>query len=283
MIREYMRLVGVPLQHAARPGCMSTTVGWLNIALGTVYTCFGFMTIVDMKRGWRTNGFSHFGFAWLAMTFTCGPHHLDHGIHILATGRGGGVLDFVAIAIGAPGRGHLVPPPGRGDDGRPRRPVHPRHPAVARPAPGRGRALPDDVARRDGHGRPGADGFDVRVTPNLMLIVPLRRHRLRHRPHPALEPPAHGRLVAVGTALATVMFTCALMHGVFALYVTTGLYGLDIHGVVIDWLSVPAAAYFLWVVAALHRGTLRDWNEADDVDGGRRPSRALVTATVGSA
>ena len=85
-----------------------------------------------------------------------------------------------------------------------------------------------------------------------------------------------------GTALATVMFTCSLMHGVFALYVTTGRYDLDIHGVVIDWLSVPAAAYFLWVVAALHRGTLRDWNEAEDIDGGRRPSRALVTATVGS-
>ena len=51
------------------------------------------------------------------------------------------------------------------------------------------------------------------------------------------------------------MFTCALMHGVYALYVTTGRYDLDIHGLVIDWLSVPAAAYFLWVVAALHRGT----------------------------
>ena len=28
-----------------------------NTLLGTVYTCYGLMTIVDMKRGWRDNGF----------------------------------------------------------------------------------------------------------------------------------------------------------------------------------------------------------------------------------
>ena len=30
----------------------------------------------------------------------------------------------------------------------------------------------------------------------------------------------------------------------------------------IDLLAVPAAAYFLWVVHALYRGTFRDWNGA---------------------
>jgi hypothetical protein len=261
---------------------MTTTVGILNIALGTIYTCFGFMTIVDMKRGWRTNGFSHFGMAWLAMTFTCGPHHLDHGAHILIYDRSGGALDLIAIAIGAPAgiiwfllRAEAMMG-GRGD-----RFI-------------RGTPLWLDVLPAVGVvyvtallsamiavGRT-ADGFDTRVTPNLALIglysaigYFILRTQLWNHPHT-------GGWSLSGTALATVMFTCSAMHGVFALYATTGLYDLDVHGLVIDWLSIPAAAYFLWVVAALHRGTLRDWNEAEDVDGGRRPSRELVTATVGS-
>ena len=63
-----------------------------------------------------------------------------------------------------------------------------------------------------------------------------------------------------GVALAIVFPTCALMHGVYALYGASGLYGPDIHGLVTDTLAVPAAAYFLWVVHALYRGTFRDWN-----------------------
>ena len=81
---------------------MAYAVAVLNTVLGTVYTCYGLITIVDMKRGWRTNGFSHFGAAWLAMAFTCGPHHLDHGLHIFLSGRGGGWLDLVTIAVGFP-------------------------------------------------------------------------------------------------------------------------------------------------------------------------------------
>src|SRR5437867_3006166 len=60
------------------------------------------MTIVDLKRGWRTMGFSHFGAAWIAMAFTCGPHHLVHGVHILFEGRTGGPVDLLAVAVGFP-------------------------------------------------------------------------------------------------------------------------------------------------------------------------------------
>src|SRR4029079_8529939 len=47
------------------------------------------MTIVDLKRGWKHFGFSHFGMAWIAMAFTCGPHHLEHAFHIAASSKGG--------------------------------------------------------------------------------------------------------------------------------------------------------------------------------------------------
>jgi hypothetical protein len=65
-----------------------------------------------------------------------------------------------------------------------------------------------------------------------------------------------------GVALTIVFPTCALMHAAWAVYQITGRYEADIHTVVIDWLAVPAAAYFLWVVRGLYAGTVRDWNEA---------------------
>ena len=43
-------------------------------------------------------------------------------------------------------------------------------------------------------------------------------------------------------------------------YTLSGRYQVDVHGVGIDWLAVPAGLYFLWVVYALYRGTFRDWN-----------------------
>ncbi|MDQ3587337.1 MAG: hypothetical protein M3375_03160 [Actinomycetota bacterium] len=55
------------------------------------------------------------------------------------------------------------------------------------------------------------------------------------------------------------------MHGVFGAYTLTGLYPAEWHTGVVDWLAVPAAAYFLWVVQALFRGTYRDWNQAGRV------------------
>jgi hypothetical protein len=64
-----------------------------------------------------------------------------------------------------------------------------------------------------------------------------------------------------GLALAIVFPTCGLMHGVYALYASAGLYhDIDYHGWVVDAFAVPAAIYFLWVVIGLYRLSLRDWN-----------------------
>ena len=43
---------------------MNALVAAANIGLGLIYTCYGVMTIIDLKNGWRTNGFSHFGLAY---------------------------------------------------------------------------------------------------------------------------------------------------------------------------------------------------------------------------
>src|SRR6266481_6314344 len=81
---------------------MRMSVAIVNLILGSVYTSYGIMTIVDLKRGWKTMGFSHFGAAWIAMAFTCGPHHFEHGVHVALYGRRGGALDLIAVLVGLP-------------------------------------------------------------------------------------------------------------------------------------------------------------------------------------
>lgn len=238
---------------------MTLAVGLLNLVLGCVYTCYGLMTIVDLRRGWATRGPSHFGFAWLAMAFTCGPHHLDHAIHVLLTDRAGGGLDLLAVVVGLPAgvTWFLLRVEamfgGRGDrfiEGTPRWLVA---------APVLGAVYTASLFSMLATITRGGD-LEVRILPNLALLVlygaigfvlattQLRNHRVT------------GGWSLSGVALSAVMLTCAYMHTVYASYAQTGFYDVDIHGLTIDVLSVPAAAYFLWVVVALHRGTLRDWN-----------------------
>jgi len=258
---------------------MSLPIALANLVLGTVYTCYGLMTIVDMKRGWRTHGFSHFGAAWIAMAFTCGPHHLDHGLHELVSGRSGGWLDLVAILVGFPaGIGWFLLRVeamfgGRGD-------------RLVAGTPVWLEALPTVVAsytvailaatfwlNRD------VSGVDARVLPNLALVVlyaaiaaVLLRNQFRNRP-------VVGGWSTSGISLSMVMYTCALMHAVFVLYANRGAYDLDWHGLMIDIVGVPAAAYFLWVTYMLTNGSLRDWNKAADVV---RPSEGADPDVDGS-
>jgi hypothetical protein len=68
------------------------------------------------------------------------------------------------------------------------------------------------------------------------------------------------------------------MHATYGLYVLTGRYAPDWHGLLFDTLAVPASLYFLWVVQALYRGSFRDWNA---VKGATRSAPAGATpATV---
>lgn len=238
---------------------MTVTLGVLNLVLGTVYTCYGLMTIVDLRRGWSTQGFSHFGMAWIAMAFTCGPHHLDHAIHSLVVGRMAGPLDLAAVIIGLPvgvvwfllrvealfgGAGD------RFIAGTPR--ALAVAPVVGVVAAGSILSAAATVAR--GH------GLNVQVLPNLFLLalygaiaVVLTATQLRNHL-------VTGGWSLSGVSLAAVMFTCGQMHAVYAAYGQAGVYVVDTHGLTVAVASVPAAIYFLWVVVALHRGQLRDWN-----------------------
>ena len=240
---------------------MTTAVGILNLILGVAYTGYGVITLIDMRRGWRRDGFSHFGAAWVAMAFTCGPHHLFHGIHVVLEGRQTGVLDLVAVLVGLPfGVAWLLLRieairGGRGDR------FIAGTPGWMYAAPALAGAYVTALIAGSLVSGPKRFAVPSIMVPNLLLVglyvtigYFLLRTQLRNRPR------AGGWSVS-GCSLAVVFPTCALMHGVWVLYAATGLYHFDIHGFVIDWLAVPAAMYFLWVVRSLYRGMLRDWNK----------------------
>ena len=239
---------------------MSAAVATLNIVLGLVYTQYGTMTLVEMIRHRRSMGFSHFGAAWIAMAFTCGPHHWIHGTHIAFEGRHAGILDLIAVLVGVPAgvawfvlrveafRG------GRGDRFLPGDPLW----VLALPTIG-GIYVTALVAAAIGRGPLNAEHL-VAVLPNLLLVGIycaigwfLLRTQLANR------RPLGGWSVS-GLSLTVIFPTCAAMHAVYALYGLNGRYAADLHGVGIDWLAVPAGVYFLWVVRALYRGTYADWN-----------------------
>ncbi len=254
-----------------------TVVGIANVVLGLAYTTYGFITISDLKRGWKTMGVSHFGLAWIAMAFTCGPHHLVHGTHVLFEGRVGGSADLLAVLVGFPaGIAFLTLRleawmGGRGDRFVSGSPVWVQ--AVPTASATYVTVLAAWVLYSDQRLT-----FPRHAVPNLLLIVVyvmigyfVTRTQLRNR------RTLHGWSVS-GLALAVIFPTCALMHGVYAMYAASGVYDLDWHGYVIDWLGVPAAIYFLCVVFNLHRRTLRDWNRTmmDAV-----PDRRAAMVTAG--
>ena len=242
---------------------MSTAVAVVNLVLGVVYTSYGVMTIIDLKRGWKTMGFSHFGLAWIAMAFTCGPHHFEHGLHVAIAGRAGGPIDLIAVVVGLPAgvtwfllRVEALTG-GRGDrfiPGTPRWVA--ALPAVSVVY------LVALVGAASAALAAGAD-FNPKMTPNVLLLAVyfligyyLARTQLRNRP-------LMGGWSLSGLSLTFVFPTCGLMHIAFVLYAAAGTYTVDNHGLLIDWMAVPAALYFVWVVrSTIYLRTFEDWNNS---------------------
>ncbi|MBV8693588.1 MAG: hypothetical protein JOY57_18165, partial [Actinobacteria bacterium] len=244
---------------------MTALVALTNIVLGLAYTGYGVMTVIEMRRDARTYGFSHFGLAWIFMAFTCGPHHFDHGLHVAIAGRAGGGLDLFAVVVGLP-VGVLwlylrieAFVGGRGDRfvfGTPRW-------LAALPIVSGGYlvVMVLAIARVAG----GLHHVGAMVVANLILVPIymaigwfILRTQLANRP-------GMGGWSVSGICLSVIFPTCALMHAVWAAYAVSGRYVPDIHGFAIDWLSIPAGLYFLWVVRSLYRESLHDWNDGPGV------------------
>lgn len=258
---------------------ITALVAATNLILGAAYLGIGVMTAIDLKRGWKTMGFSHFGVAFMGLAFTCGPHHLAHGLHTAFEGRQGRPLDLSVVAVGLPfGVIWLLLrveafTGGRGD-------------RFISGDPGWLKAMPSLAAAfltAVIFGLAALPGetlvIQSTVLANLLLVgiyamigYFMLRTQLRNRPE-------QGGWSVSGLSLAGVFPTCAVMHLVWAAHLTTGAYAFDGHSFVIDRLAVPAGLYFLWVVRALYRDALRDWNDAGPV--AARP-RTFATETPGS-
>ncbi len=251
---------------------MSLAAGILNVLLGAVYLQYGTLTFVDMRRNWARMGFSHFGAAWIAMAWTCGPHHMVHGVHILFEGRHAGPLDLVAVLVGAPAgviwfrlrvEAFLG---GRGD----------RHvagdPVWVYALPTLIAVYMTAVVAAALHAGAAHWGRLPQLIPNLLLVVLYAMVAFYvSRTQIVNRRPLGGWSVS-GLSLAVIFWTCATMHGVYALYSLTARYAFDVHGLVVDIVAVPSAVYFVTVVRALYKGTFRDWNTV---------SRALDATVAG--
>ncbi len=241
---------------------MVISAALLNLVLGLIYISYG--TITEMIRDKGTRGFSHFGAAWTALVFTCGAHHGVHGIHIGLEGRTVGLLDFSAVLIGFPAAAvwfwlRVEAFSGRrGDRFISGDPVW----VMALPTLF-GMYVTALIAATLGVG-----GLDISsdalpvIIPNLLILGLYTAIGLILASTQIANRRPLGGWSLSGVALALVLPTCGLMHGVYALYALSGQYQLDYHGFAIDWLGVPAAMYFLWVVHGLYKGTFRDWNGA---------------------
>ena len=241
---------------------MTNLLAVLSIILGTVYTSYGLLTVADLIGGWRRFGFSHFGLAWIAMAFTCGPHHLEHGLHVLSSGRPAGSLELISVIAGFPA-GVIwfllrveATVGGRGDR------VVAAEAAIVRLLPYLFSLYLMGFAVFAATILVEPAQFPPIVAANLMLVVlygMIGWYLLRSQ---LANQSAIGHWSLSGLALTLVFPTCALMHAAWVVHQVVGDYEADIHTRIIDWVAVPAAAYFLWVVRGLHAGTVRDWNEA---------------------
>ncbi len=240
---------------------MSAALAAVNIGLGVAYLIIGTLVVTEMF-GSEERGFSHFGAAFAALAFTCGPHHLAHGLHVGFEGRSPGVLDLITVCVGLPTAAVWVYlriesyRGGAGDRFVPSTPIW----LLALPTLLGIYATALAAAMIDHAG--GGLHDPLKVLPNLLLVglygaiaFFLVRTQLHNR------RPLRGWSMS-GLSLAGIFVTCSAMHLVYAYYVLTGLYGPDVHGLIAGWISVPAAAYFLWVVHALYRGSFYDWNAA---------------------
>lgn len=238
---------------------MTWATGGVNVAMGAAYLAIGVLVLVDLARGWRGRGVSQMGLALVALAFTCGPHHLDHGLHLLADPGRAAPVELLTVVVGLPAgwafavlrvEAFMGKPGDREIAGTPEW-------VALLPAIG-AMQLAVIVAATSNSGQ--AIGFDQAVIPNLALValyvaiavVLLRTQLETHR--------ATASWSLSGLALTGIFITCAPMHAVLAFYVATGRYGADAHLLVIDWVGIPAAAYFLWVVRRLSSGGLHDWN-----------------------
>ena len=247
---------------------MSVATGVLSLLIGNAYLLLGVLTGRELWRHRRTRGWSHFGGAFMVMAFTCGPHHLVHGAHLLFEGDVADGLVLAGLLLGLPPGLVFIAlrleavaggPGDRFIAGTPSWLV--ALPVLWLLSYG---ALAAAVLRQvSAHGVPSA-----MVLPNLLLAVSFTAVGWMTLRTQGRRRAALGGWSLSGLSMGAVFPTCATAH-----LVHVAVSPFDIHGFVLDVVGVPASIYFLWAVHRLYRASLRDWNRRPLVGRAGRPRR----------
>ncbi|MEY2478756.1 MAG: hypothetical protein QOG87_4071 [Actinomycetota bacterium] len=239
---------------------MNGAVGGANIALGLGYLLLGTIVAIELVRQWREPGVWQFGAALTAIAFTCGPHHLTHGVHVGFEHEVAGRLDLVTTLVGIPPAAVFVWL-------RLEALVGKRGDRLIAGTPGWIQALPVAagayfaIVLTVGFGMmrrsPGLslDGLLSLASAGLFAGVALVFARTQLRNREAL-----GGWSLSGLGLLGLFGTCAVMHTAVAMEATSQVRSLDIHLVTVDVMGVLAALWFLAVVRAMTRGARREWD-----------------------
>jgi hypothetical protein len=234
---------------------VTTALIALNLVLGLVYTAYGIITVFELSSQRHARGLNHFGLAWVAMAFTCGPHHLDHGLH-LALGRPGTGMELLPVAIGlGPGLAWFLLRMEALRGGLGDREVRVGTPALRVFAVVVGAALATSAVWIVLRGAP-VIGQEVLTVPNVLLVGLYAAISALVLSGQLANRRERGAWSVAGIGLTLVFATCALMHAAYVVDAAAGGFPIDVHGLVVGWVGVPAAVYFLWVVWRMRTGTL---------------------------
>jgi hypothetical protein len=247
---------------------VNAAVGGVNVALGLGYVLLGALVVIELQRQWRVPGVWQFGAALTAIAFTCGPHHLTHGVHVGFEHQLAGRLDLVTVLVGIPPAAIFVWLRIEAMTGR-------RGDRVIAGTPGWLQAIPVaagayfaivvmvgvGMVRRS----PGlsVDGLLSLASAAVFawVAVVLLRTQLHNRS-------ASGSWSLSGLGLVGLFSTCVVMHVAVAMQATSQVRTLDIHLVTVDGLGVLAALWFLAVVRSMTRDTTRDWDAVEAATAG---------------
>lgn len=239
---------------------MTAAVSAANLFLGIAYLALAALVLWELVRGWGQRGTTHFGLALAAIAFTCGPHHIVHGMHVGFEGQRAGRLDLITVLVGlppaliflrlrvealfnGPGDRLVAETPGW---------LHALPVAFAAYTAAvvtAGASMITSAPSLSVEGGIGLAAAGVFGTIGVLLV----RTQVRNRREA-------GGWSLSGLMLSGLFVTCSVMHVAMAMEVTARARALDLHLVAVDTAAVGAALWFLYVVRDLLRQARAEWD-----------------------
>lgn len=241
---------------------MRAAVGGANIVLGLAYLALGAIVVLELLRDRARREVGRMGAALAALTFTCGPLHLIHGVHVAFEHQTAGWLDLITVLVGLPPGVLFLWLRAKALTGR-------RGDRIITGTPGWIQVLPVAAGaylaavltagsalllRATGLSAEGLLGLTTMAVFGSIAVM-LSRTQVRNRA-------ALGGWSLSGLGLSAIFATCATMHLAMAMELAAQVRPLDMHMVMVSAAVVAAGVWFQVVVAALRRAASEEWDAA---------------------